>query len=216
MCSSQKNLRALIKDWLYSDITDGRTSSVVSYRIKQDHVRNSQPVWGHMQIDHVTRSISWPFVVSVSSWIYSETKGRGGEESLIFLQHRPASPSYMGDSFWLQLKTGRLAAWKQEREQETGRNRQKERRSWSWMSERCSCFIWNLLHIFPTSLNSSPNCKLRAAAASVTVSLTHTVAPECTTGSPRCLIFPTSTWTTSTDSFNINWSVCKPADSGCS
>lgn len=183
----------------------------------------------HSQFGATCRSITWLdpsadrlkvirliVVVSVSSWIYSETKGRGGEESLIFLQHRPASPSYMGDSFWLQLKTGRLAAWKQEREQETGRNRQKERRSWSWMSERCSCFIWNLLHIFPTSLNSSPNCKLRAAAASVTVSLTHTVAPECTTGSPRCLIFTTSTWTTSTDSFNINWSVCKPADSGCS
>lgn len=61
MCSSQKNLLTLIKDWLYRDITDGRTSSVVSDRIKQDHVRNSQPVWGHMQIDHVTRSISWPF-----------------------------------------------------------------------------------------------------------------------------------------------------------
>lgn len=150
MCSSQKNLRALIKDWLYRDITDGRTLSVVSYRIKQDHVRNSQPVWGHMQIDHVTRSISWPFESDQINCccqceqlnILRDKRTRWRGEFNI-----PAASSGLsvlhGRQFLASAeKTGRLAAWKQEREQETGRNRQKERRSWSWMSERCSCFLF--------------------------------------------------------------------------
>ena len=57
------------------------------------------------------------------------------------------------------------------------------------MSERCCCFlVGTCCTFFKTSLNSSPNCKLRPAA-SVTVSLSHTVAPECTTRSPGRRIF---------------------------
>lgn len=224
MCSSQKNLLTLIKDWLYRDITDGRTSSVVSYRIKQDHVRNSQPVWGHMQIDHVTRSVSWPFESDQINCccqceqlnILRDKRTRWRGEFNI-----PAASSGLsvlhGRQFLASAENGSSGSLETRTWTGNGQ-KQAERASLMKLNVRMLqlFFIWNLLHIFLTSLNSSPNCKLRAAAASVTVSLTHTVAPECTTGSPRCLIFPTSTWTTSTDSFNINWSVCKPADSGCS
>lgn len=220
----RKNLRALIKDWLYRDITDGRRLSVVSYRIKQDHVRNSQPVWGHMQIDHVTRSISWPFESDQINCccqceqlnILRDKRTRWRGEFNI-----PAASSGLsvlhGRQFLASAENGSSGSLETRTWTGNGQ-KQAERASLMKLNVRTLqlFFIWNLLHILPTSLNSSPNCKLRAAAASVTVSLTHTVAPECTTGSPRCLIFTTSTWTTSADSFNINWSVCKPADSGCS
>lgn len=186
MCSSQKNLRALIKDWLYRDITDGRTSSVVSYRIKQDHVRNSQPVWGHMQIDHVTRSISWPFESDQINCccqceqlnILRDKRTRWRGEFNI-----PAASSGLsvlhGRQFLASAENGSSGSLETRTWTGNGQ-KQAERASLMKLNVRMLqlFFIWNLLHIFPTSLNSSPNCKLRAAAASVTVSLTHTVAPQ--------------------------------------